>query len=347
MNPHSSFGGGRRSAALLRLVSVCTAIFTGVLSAAAQSGSPGTITGRILNPATCEYVRNAEVRIESSNRSVVSEAGGVYRLTQVPAGEVTVRVSYIGYAPITATLSVEPGATVTRDFELTARGDATESTPLQLSKFTVSGEREGNAKAIMEQRNSMNITNTVASETFGDVSEGNIGEFLKHLPGVEIDLNADKVQGVRLRGLGSEYTAVTIDGISLAGSDANGGAAGNARAFNFEQITLSSLDSIEVFKTVSADQEANAPAGTINLRSKRAFDRKGRRISWQASVSAFSEDLTFDRTFGPDDRKKRKLRPGGSLEYSDIYFDGRLGVVLNVTTSDVYSVFSQYSIGYN
>jgi hypothetical protein len=67
--------------------------------------------------------------------------------------------------------------------------------PLRLAAYTVSGEREGNAKAIMEQRNSMNITNSVASETFGDVSEGNIGEFLKHLPGVEIDLNADKAQG--------------------------------------------------------------------------------------------------------------------------------------------------------
>ena len=347
MNPTSLAGGGQRLADLLRFASLCIAGTLLAHFAAAQTTGTGTITGRILNPATGEYVRNAEVRIEATGQSVASETGGLYRLTQVPPGEVTLKVTYTGYVPQVVTIEVRPGATVTRDFELTSSVKSADNGLVRLGRFMVAGEREGNAKAIMEQRNSMNITNSVASETFGDVSEGNIGEFLKHLPGVEIDLNADKAQGVRLRGLGSEYTAVTVDGISLAGSDANAGAAGNARAFNFEQITLSSLDSIEVFKTVSADQDANAPAGTINLRSKRAFDRKSRRIAWQANVSAFSEDLTFNRTYGPDDRKKRKIRPGGSLEYSDIFLDNRLGVVFNVTQSDVYSVFSQYSIGYN
>lgn len=347
MSSFSSEGGLRPYTACFRLIIVCACSWLPLSTATAQPASTGTITGRILNPATGEFVRNAEVRIESTGQSVASEAGGSYRLTRVPPGSVTVRVTYTGYTAVTAAINVPAGGTVTQDFELTSAVDNGGSRPLRLTAFTVSGAREGNAKAIMEQRNSMDITNSVASETFGDVAEGNIGEFLKHLPGVEIDLNADKAQSVRLRGLGSEYTAVTVDGISLAGSDANGGAAGNARAFNFEQITLSSLDSIEVFKTVSADQDANAPAGTINLRSKRAFDRKSRRIAWQANVSAFSEDLTFSRTYGPDDRKKRKIRPGGSLEYSDIFFDGRLGIVANVTTSDVYSVFSQYSIGHN
>lgn len=347
MIPPPLVRGRRRAAAFLRFVSACTGGAVLAFGATAQPAGTATITGRILNPATGEYVRNAEIRIEPSGQSIASGDGGFYRVSPVPSGEVTLKVTYTGYTPVTATLNVTPGATISRDFELTSAVERSESGLLKLSKFLVSSGREGNAKAIMDQRNSMNITNTVAAETFGDVSEGNIGEFLKNLPGVEIDLNADKAQFVRLRGLGAEYTAVTVDGISLAGSDANGGAAGNARAFNFEQITLSSLDAIEVFKTVSADQEANAPAGTINLRSKRAFDRKGRRLAWQANVSAFSEDLTTARTYGPDDRKKRKIRPGGSLEYSDVFLANRLGLVLNVTRSDVYSVFSSYTIGYN
>ncbi len=314
----------------------------------AQPGGAGAITGRVLNPATGEYVRNAQIRVAETGVTATSGDGGTYRLSPVPAGTVNVTVSFTGYRSETQAVTVAPGATATLDFQLTSSLErSADGSTLKLTRFVVAGEREGNAKAIMEQRNSMNITNSVASETFGDVSEGNIGEFLKHLPGVEIDLNADKALGVRLRGLGTEYTSVTIDGISLAGSDANAGAAGNARAFNFEQITLSSLDSIEVFKTVSADQDANAPAGTINLRSKRAFDRKGRRIAWSANLTGFSEDLTLNRTFGPDDRRKRKIRPGGSLEYSDIFLNQRLGLVFNVTSSDVYSVFSQYSIGYN
>lgn len=335
-------GGWQSAALLLRIFSALTTLAL-VAAVGAQDVSPGTITGRIINLATGEYVRNAEVRVEATGQSVVSESGGVYRLTQVPSGTVTLKVTYTGYTPVLAAVTVGSGGIVTRDFELTS----SDSGPVKLTTFKVSGEREGNAKAIMEQRNSMNIMNSVASETFGDVSEGNIGEFMKNLPGVEIELNADKVNAVRLRGLGAEYTSVTYDGVALPGTDANNGAAGNARAFNFEQVSLSSIDSIDVLKTVSADQDANAPAGTINLRPKRAFDRKGRRISWQANLSAFSEALTLSRTPGPDDRATRKVQPGGSIEFSDVFFNDRLGIVLNVSESNVYSVWSQMAVTYN
>ncbi|MBI4621745.1 MAG: TonB-dependent receptor, partial [Verrucomicrobia bacterium] len=82
-------------------------------------------------------------------------------------------------------------------------------------------------------------------------------------------------------------------------------------------------------------------------RPKRAFDRKGRRVAWQANVTGFSEDLTLSRTHSPDDRKKRKILPGASIDYSDVFFDNRLGVVLNVSESNVYSVWSQYAVTYN
>jgi len=78
----------------------------------------------------------------------------------------------------------------------------------------------------------MNITNSVASDVFGDMAEGNIGDFLRNLPGIDLELTQGEVRNVRLRGLGSEYNAVTIDGVSLASADANRGAAGDAREFN-------------------------------------------------------------------------------------------------------------------
>ena len=110
----------------------------------------------------------------------------------------------------------------------------------------------------MDQRRNMNITNTVASDTFGDNAEGNVGEFLKHLPGVELDLFYGEVRTVRLGGLGSEYTSVTMDGIALASVDANNSGSGAARSFTMEMASLNSMESIEVSKTISADMDANA-----------------------------------------------------------------------------------------
>ncbi|MBI4623854.1 MAG: TonB-dependent receptor [Verrucomicrobia bacterium] len=301
--------------------------------------APGTVTGRVFSPNTGEYLRNAQVRIEETGQTTTSENGGEYRLSPVPAGRATLVVAYTGFRSASATVTIAAGATVTQDFNLisTLVTDTGPGTTIKLEKFVVSSEREGNAKAIMDQRNSMNVTNTVASDTFGDNAEGNIGEFMRHLPGVDLDQNYGEVRNVRLRGLGSEYTSVTIDGVSLASADANAGAAANARAFTMEMASLNSMESIEVSKTVSADVDANAPAGTINLKTKRAFDRAGRRFTWQATAAMHSEEFTLHRTPGPDDdRNSRKIRPGGILEYSDVFFDKRLGVVLNVSESNVY-----------
>jgi len=317
------------------------------VAAVAQSARPGTITGRIFNPATGAYVRNAEVRIVETGQSVTSESGGVYQLSQVAPGNVTLAVSYTGYTAAKATVALTAGGTVTQDFELTSSIEKTAGGPLQLGKFVVSSEREGNAKAIMEQRNSMNVTNSVASDVFGDVAEGNAGEFLKHMPGVELDLVQGEIRTIRLRGLGSEYTQVTLDGVSLASADANSGAAGNARAFSFEQVSLSSMESIEISKTISADVDANAPAGTINFKSKRAFDRAGRRISAQANLTAFSTRFNFDNSYGPDDRQSHKIQPGGIFDYSEVFFNRRLGLNLNISESMAYSANARTTLTYN
>jgi len=299
----------------------------------------GTITGRVFNPNTGAYVRNAQVRSVEGDVTTNSEDGGEYRLGPVPAGKVTLVVTYTGYRTATATVTVGAGATVTQDFNLisTLLTDKEAGTTIKLDQFVVSTEREGSAKAIMDQRRSMNITNTVASDSFGDNAEGNVGEFLKHLPGVELDLFYGEVRTVRLGGLGSEYTGVTMDGIALASVDANNSGSGAARSFTMEMASLNSMESIEVSKTISADMDANAPAGTINLRTKRAFDRAGRRVSWQANVEAHSEAMHFGSTLGPDEeRPSRKIRPGGILEYSDVFLDKRLGIVLNISESNVY-----------
>ena len=320
------------------LLTLASVIWLALWPAHAQTAT-GTITGRVFNPNTGAYVRNAQIRSVEGEVTTTSEDGGEYRLGPVPAGKVTLVVTYTGYRSTTATVTVGAGATVTQDFNLvsTLLTEKEAGTTIKLDQFVVSTEREGSAKAIMDQRRSMNITNTVASDSFGDNAEGNVGEFLKHLPGVELDLFYGEVRTVRLGGLGSEYTGVTMDGIALASVDANNSGSGAARSFTMEMASLNSMESIEVSKTISADMDANAPAGTINLRTKRAFDRAGRRVSWQANVEAHSEGMHFGSTLGPDeDRPTRKIRPGGIFEYSDVFLDKRLGIVLNISESNVY-----------
>ena len=310
---------------------------------AAQPAGTGTISGRVFNPVTGEYVRNAEVRLQGTGRLVTTESDGTFQLGGVPAGPATITVTYTGYTTATETFTVAAGQTATREINLTttAYGAAAAGTTVQLEAFTVSSEREGNAKAIMAQRRSMNISTSVASDVFGDVAEGNVGEFIKFLPGVDVEYQDAETRGPRLGGLSPEYVGVTMDGAKMASADALGSYNGfiNApdagRSMGFEQLSISSIESIEIHRTLSPDMDADSPAGSINLKSRRGFDRKGRRIDWQFSLTGNSDDFKWGKTTRPGDRQNHLIRPSTKLDYSDVFLDRRLGLSLGFSQSKV------------
>jgi len=328
----------RKTTPLLTLV--FSLVFLALLPAAAQTGAPGRVSGRVFNPATGEFVRNAEIAVEGTNIVAFSGDDGSYALPNVPAGDISVSVTYTGYDRATAKLTVAPGATAVRDFELKGStfGPAAKSATgevVRLDKFVVSNEREGNAKAIMEQRAALNMKSVVASDNFGDVTGGNVGEFVKYLPGVVIDYNNADARAVRISGLDPKYAAVSIDGMRMA-SAASATFGATTRQFEFEQASISSVESIELNKTLTASMDADAPAGSLNLRSRNAFDRKGREVTVAATVSANPYDFTLSRTPGPGDGVHRKIRPGAVFTYSES-FNQRFGIQLSISGNQLYN----------
>ena len=307
----------------------------------AQSAT-GRIVGRIFNPATQEYVRNAEIAVEGTDLVAFSADDGSYVLSNVPAGSVTMSVTYTGYDRATATLNVTPGQAATRDFELKGStfGPGARPAPgaaeiVKLGQFVVSTEREGNAKAIMDQRAALNMKSVVASDNFGDITGGNIGEFVKYLPGVVMDYVDADARSIRISGLDPKYAGVSVDGMRMA-SAASATFSGATRQFEFEQSSITSIEAIEINKTLTASMDADAPAGTMNMRSKNAFDRKGREITASANLTASEYELAWKRSPSPGDGEHRKIRPGFVFTYADS-FQQRFGIQLSLSHNSLFN----------
>ena len=323
----------RRASALLGVLMVGAVVF-------GQGAQNGVVTGRVFNPATGEYLRNAEVRVQGSNVSVLSQGDGSYRIPNLAPGPVTLVVSYTGSRTATATVNVTAGSVTTQDFSL-ERSAALGESVVQLSRFTVTTEREGSAKAITEQRNAMNIKNVIASDAFGDMVEGNLAEVLQFLPGMEVDYDGGDPVSFRIRGMAPQYSALTVDGVRLP-SNASG-----ARSPQLTAYSANASDMLEFNKTNSADMDADAPAGSVNMRSKSAFQRKGRFFSFQVYGMVNSEQLSLKKTIGPNDGRTQKTVPGIMLDYSDVYLGGRLGVVLSLSESNSLNEQANVSNTYN
>ncbi|MBO9710296.1 MAG: TonB-dependent receptor [Caulobacter sp.] len=285
----------------------------------------GVVRGRVLNTATGEYVRNAEIRVEGSTIAAFTEDGGDFRLTGVPAGDVIVSVRYAGLQD--AKIPVAVGAGQVANLEVALNPQSYAAGADEVEAVTITAKREGQAAAIMERRASVNAKNVVAADNFGALTMGDVGEFMKNMPGLSLDYTEVDATSVRIGGLDPKYSTFTTDGARMATATSNNN---NGRQNSFEQMSITGIDSIELNNTLQASMDADSPGGAINMRSKYAFQRSSRLLRFQLGGVATS-DSSLARKYLPDDQKHSTIYPSAQVGYADVFLDGRLGVAFNAS----------------
>ncbi|MDR1010522.1 MAG: TonB-dependent receptor [Opitutaceae bacterium] len=312
---------------------------------AQRAGGNGTIYGRILDADTGRFMQNAEitVTVDGISTATVSEQGGFYVLSSIPPGEATVSVNYAGYITEKKTVAVTTGGRVTADFELrltpsslsAPSASETKDDVVMLDKLTVTTERAGNARAFMDQKNSMTMSTVLATDSFGTVPNGNIAEFLRNMPGLsalEDDVTGEADQ-ISIGGMDPSLTGVYLNGARMA-SGAKGGFDEDSRSFRFDQVSINGIESIEIRRTVSADMEGDAPAGGIVMRTKSAFDSKTALFRYDAFFTTNSYNMNLKRTPGADDGKSIKLQPGFNMSYSTPFRQGTMGLLVQLSAQE-------------
>ncbi len=305
--------------------SVCLPLAAQAQSATGQEQATGAgvIRGRVFNTATGEYVRNAEIRVEGTSIVTYSEEGGNFRLTGVPAGTANVIVRYTGTQEARSAVNVAAGQTSALDVQLSALSFSADAG----NEILVAAARQGQASAIMERRAAMNAKNVVEADNFGALTMGDVGEFMKNMPGVSLVYTEVDATAVRIGGLDPKYSTFTADGFRMATATSNNN---SGRQNSFEQMSITGIASIELNNTLLASMDADSPAGNINLRSKYAFERDGRQFQFQLGGVGTS-DSGFSPIYFPDDQKHARIYPSAQIGYGDVFLDGRLGIAFSAS----------------
>lgn len=279
----------------------------------------GTIEGRVLNASTGSYLNKARVVAVGTGIETQSNEDGQYWLRSIPAGIVEVRATFVGLEPRTATVTVVAGTPVRHDIAIgVPRAGRAAGDIVELETFTVE-EREmsGVAVALHEQRYAPNIKNVISLDEFGDMGEGNVGEFLKYVPGVDIVYSPTNPQYATIRGMPASGTLVMFDGMMAASA-----AAGDTRQFDLATAASGNVDRLEVTKTPTPDMPANAVGGSINVISKSGFSRPKPLFRYEVfgtmtalggteDVGRRLQDRAGSRNFGTGS----PIQPGTNLSY--------------------------------
>jgi TonB-dependent receptor len=297
------------------------------LASSAYAQQAGTVSGQVVDSSSGKYLEGAEVNINGTEIHTNTERDGRFTLRNVPSGAQKITVNYPGLDTFESTVEVVAGQAVDVPVKLISQQVIT------LGEFKVQGTKEGMAQAVALQKISIESKLIAANDQFGSISEGNIGEYLKNLPGVGIVYNSNDARGISLRGLRSQFTTVAIDGTPMASASS----AADSRRFETEQISANSINNTEIIKTITPDMPANSTGGFVNMITKSAFDTQdAERLDYRFYLTAPSSRLTTSRQDGTWTRGGHYVtRPNLNLNYSK-KVSSKLGFNINYSLSEIY-----------
>ena len=258
-----------------------------------------SIRGRVVDSSDLP-LPGAVVYLAGNTIGTVTDANGFYRLSNLPGGEHSLEVQYIGYETVSEPLSVTEGTSGTYEYNF----KLTEG--IQLQEVKVSGSLQGRVKAMNSQKSSVNINNVIASDQVERFPDANIGDALKRIPGINVQYDQGEARFGHIRGTASEYNSVTINGERMPSAEAE------IRSVQLDLIPAEMVQMVEVNKVVTPDMEGDAIGGSVNLITR--SNPVSRRISGQLG-SGYNFLMSKPMTTG-------------SLMYGDRFFDQRLGLVI-------------------
>ena len=194
----------------------------------------------------------ASVTITPGNYTGTTNQNGELSITNLPAGNYTLKVTYIGHLSIEKNIEIRKEDVVLT--EVMKTGIVSEKEVL------VIGDRlKGQAKALTQQKNNLNVTNIISADQIGRFPDGNIGDAIKRVPGITMQNDQGEARNIIIRGMGPELNSVNLNGERIPSAE------GDNRRVQMDLIPSDMIQTVEVNKTLTPEMDADAIGGSVNL----------------------------------------------------------------------------------
>lgn len=278
----------------------------------APAAQAQTVTGSVTDESERVPFSGALVRVEGIARSTSTDDRGRFRLTNIPAGEHVLVISYVGTEdtriPITVTADgLAMGAVV-------LGGDLAEAN--QIEEVLVEGQAAAVAGALNQERAADNLVSVLDTDAMGQFPDQNVAESLNRLPGITVENDQGEGRYVVIRGMDPDLNATSINGVRATTGEPR-------RALQLDVIPSDVLDGLEVSKTLTPDMDGDAIGGSINIKTLSAFSRNGpyMKARVEGGYTSLREDFNPKISFAGSNiyelANDRRLGVAGAISYNN------------------------------
>ena len=294
---------GRTGAALVStVIALCSVAVSTVAAQQPMASLRGTVTDSAGAPLAA-----ASVHVAGTRQGAMTSERGTYLVEQLVAGTYSVVVRRAAFDSDSFVVQLRAGETVSHDVVLRRRRAQ------QLAAVVVSASprlNETREQALTRQRSASNIVSVLSGDDIRSLPNANVAEAIARMPGISTERDEGEGKFVQIRGTEPRLSNVTINGAHVPGSESG------SRIAKLDAIPTDIIGAIEVSKTLTADMDADALGGSVNLVTKTPEGAPRGYVAtqfWQASLLSRSQTQ-------------------GSLMYGGRYgTDGRLGALLGGT----------------
>jgi len=272
----------------------------------ARAVKPGTVVGYVKDKANQQTLPYATVIVKGSNQKVITDGNGYFVLGNIKAGTVVLVVNYIGYTSAEFKVKVEDDKTTKMELNL-------ESQSNDMKGITISGIRRGEAVALSNMRNADNIKYVLSEEQIERFPDATVGEAMQRVPGIAMDYSYGLPRNIIIRGLDQSMGSVTLNGNRLPSTQTN------SRDIDLNGILSSTVEAIEVNKTLTPDMDADGTSGSVNIISKTPkMGMEQLQVKGSFGHNFLLEKQNFDGAFNYGQRKNKWAYLIG-VNYSNTY----------------------------
>lgn len=252
----------------LNALSVLGAFLALTLGAAAPVlAQTGTVQGQVVDANSQRPLSGAQVSIVGTGIGQLANASGRFLLLNVPAGEHTVRVEYIGYGATEQQVTVSAGQAAIVDFTMSP-------TAISLDELVVTG-----VGAQTTRRALGTTVDVLSEETIALAPVQSVDQLLQgRVAGATVNaVSAQPGTGslINFRGVSSVFGAQTpviyIDGVRVDNDQATADGTGGEQSSALADLLTSDIERIEVTKGGAASTlyGSDAATGVIQIFTKK------------------------------------------------------------------------------
>ena len=128
-------------------------------------------------------------------------------------------------------------------------------------EVVVSGFRSSLSQALEVKRSTTSMVDAIVAEDIAKFPDQNLAESLQRIPGVAIERQGGEGRRISVRGLGSQFTAVRLNGLQTIAA----GADNASRSFDFNIFASELFNSLVVHKSYTASLDEGSLGAVVDL----------------------------------------------------------------------------------